>query len=360
MVSTNDQLEALELFQGQSLLYTHMYASLKPMSLKCAVQLNIPEIIYNHGKPITLPDLVSTLKVPLAKSSLVKRLMRFLAHIGIFAIHGKGEDDHDQTYALTPASKLLSKSCSKDHCLTPMVLMCTDPIFMSLFHQLGDLIHGEVPNLSEGALGVTLWEFLEEKPAYSSLFNEAMASNSQMVSLALKNCSEVFEGIESIVDVGGGNGTTAKIICEAFPKVKCLVFDVPHVVANSSCESQNVSYVGGDIFKSIPKADAIMLKSILHDWSDENCIKILKTCKDSVSSKGRKGKVIIIDILINEKDDEKDITQQNLIMDISMMAFDGGKERTEKEWKHLFIEAGFKDYKIFPLFSYESLIEVYP
>ena len=81
-----------------------------------------------------------------------------------------------------------------------------------------------------------------------------------MVNLALKNCSEVFEGIDSIVDVGGGTGTTARIICEAFPKVKCVVFDLPHVVANLSCESKNVSYVGGDMFKSIPEADAIMLK----------------------------------------------------------------------------------------------------
>ena len=84
------------------------------------------------------------------------------------------------------------------------------------------------------------------------------------------------------------------------------------------------------------------MQTILHDWSDEYCIKILKTCKDSVSSKGKKEKVIIIDIVINEKHDERDMTQAKLCMDITMMAFDG-KERTEKEWKQLFLEAGFKD-----------------
>jgi len=261
MASSNEQLEALELFQGQSLIYMHMIGFLKSMALRWVIQLNIPEIIYNHGKPITLPELVSALQIPVAKSSLVKRLMRFLAHNGIFAIQEKGEnDDDDQAYALTPASKLLSKSCCKDHCLTPMVLMSVDPILMGLFHQLGDLICGEVPTIYEVVMGATIWEFLEEKPAYNSLFNEGMASDSQMVNLALKNCSEVFEGIDSIVDVGGGTGTTARIICEAFPKLKCVVYDLPQVVANLTSGCDNLSYVGGDMFKSIPQADAIMLK----------------------------------------------------------------------------------------------------
>ena len=102
-----------------------------------------------------------------------------------------------------------------------------------------------------------------------------------------------------------------------------------------------------------------ILQWILHDWTDEICIKILKTCKDSVSSNGKKGKVIIMDIIINEEDDEKDMTETKLCLDLIMMGING-KERTGKEWKHLFFEAGFKDYKIFPLFGFRSLIEAYP
>ncbi|KAG5001188.1 hypothetical protein JHK87_022260 [Glycine soja] len=86
-----------------------------------------------------------------------------------------------------------------------------------------------------------------------------MASDSQMSNLALRDCKLVFEGLESIVDVGGGTGTTAKIICEAFPNLKCIVFDRPQVVENLS-GSLNLTYVGGDMFKSIPKVDAVLLK----------------------------------------------------------------------------------------------------
>ncbi|KAJ1403942.1 Winged helix-like DNA-binding domain superfamily [Sesbania bispinosa] len=256
MASIANGQEAIELFQGQALLYMNMFGFLKSMCLKWAVQQGIADIIHNHAKPITLPELVSTLQVPPSRASFVQRLMRFLAHNGIFAIIHESKEGHE-AYALTPASKLLSKACS-DHCLSPIVKMSTDPVLMNKFHQLGDWICGEIPTLYEAALGKPVWEFLEETPAYMSLFNEAMAGDSQMVDLALKNCSSVFEGLDSIVDVGGGTGTTAKIISEAFPKLNCVVFDLPQVVANLS-GNNNLSYVGGDMFQSIPQADAILV-----------------------------------------------------------------------------------------------------
>jgi trans-resveratrol di-O-methyltransferase len=69
----------------------------------------------------------------------------------------------------------------------------------------------------------------------------------------------IFEGLGSLVDVGGGNGAVARIISEAFPHIKCTVFDLPHVVANLP-ETTNLKYVGGDMFQSIPSADAILFK----------------------------------------------------------------------------------------------------
>ncbi|KAK7391782.1 hypothetical protein VNO78_20203 [Psophocarpus tetragonolobus] len=109
MASVNNQ-EATELFEGQTLLYEQINGYLKTMCLKWAVQLGVPDIIHNHNhnhtKPITLPELVSTLQIPPSKSDFVKRLMRFLAHNGIFHIH-ESQQDHELAYALTPASKLL-------------------------------------------------------------------------------------------------------------------------------------------------------------------------------------------------------------------------------------------------------------
>ncbi|KAG4983639.1 hypothetical protein JHK87_028388 [Glycine soja] len=355
MASMNNQKE-IELFEGQSLLYMQLYGSLRTMCLEWVVQLGIPDIIHNHGKPITLSELASTLQIPPPKAGFVQRFMRFLVLNGIFDTH-ESQEDHELAYALTPTSKLLVSS--SDHCLSPMVRVNTDPLLMGAFHHFVEWIRGDDPSIFETVFGTSIWEYFEKKPAYMSLFNEAMASDSQMVGLALKNCTSVFEDLDSMVDVGGGTGTTARNICDAFPKLKCVVLDLPHVVENLTA-TNNLSFVGGDMFKSIPQANAVLLKWVLHDWNDEDCIKILEKCKDSISSKGNGGKVIIIDTVINEKLDDPDMTQTKLSLDIIVMLTMNGKERSEKEWKQLFTEAGFKHHKIFPIFGFRSLIEVYP
>ncbi|KAH0639577.1 hypothetical protein KY290_036844 [Solanum tuberosum] len=77
------------------------------------------------------------------------------------------------------------------------------------------------------------------------------------------------------------------------------------VLDSGRCRSKNLSYVGGDMFKFIPSADAILLKWVLHDWSDEECIKILKKCKEAIPSKEKGGKVIIIDMVLMDSNLEK-------------------------------------------------------
>jgi hypothetical protein len=104
----------------------------------------------------------------------------------------------------------------------------------------------------------------------------------------------------------------------------------------------------------------LFLQWVLHNWSDDDCIKILKNCKNAISGKGKGGKVIIIDVVINEKHDDHEMTEVKLLLDVIMMTSLNGKERNEKEWKQLFLQAGFKSYKIFPTFGFRSLIELYP
>ncbi|KAM3319519.1 hypothetical protein P3S67_006719 [Capsicum chacoense] len=187
-----------------------------------------------------------------------------------------------------------------------------------------------------------------------------MASDARLVmSVLTKSGKGVFEGLKSLVDVGGGTGTVARAIADAFPQINCTVLDLPHVIEGlEGCK--NLSFVGGDMFKSIPSADAILIKAILHNWSNEKCVKILKKCKEAIPSKENGGKVIIIDIVVdNQKGDDKSYETQ-LFMDMLMMVVASGKERSEQEWAKLFSDAGFSDYKIIPLLGLRSIIEVYP
>ncbi|KAK9267078.1 hypothetical protein L1049_009496 [Liquidambar formosana] len=351
MDSTHGQ-GASELFQAQAHLYNHVFSFINSMSLKCAVHLGIPDIIHRHGQPITLSELVSALQVPPTKTSFVHRLMRILVHSGIFA-RIKNEKQ-EEGYVLTPSSRLLLKDNITN--LSPFVMAMLDPVLVTPWNFLGDWFRGNEITPFEKAHGVGFWGYMDKNPEFNNLFNEAMASDSQMMNLVVRDCKPVFEGLGSLVDVGGGTGIISRIISEAFPHLKCTVFDLPHVVTNLP-DSGNLNYVGGDMFQSIPSADSLLFKLVFHGVSDEDCVKILKRCREAIPSKG---KVIIIDIVIGGKSDEHELTETKLMFDMLMMTVVTGRERNEKEWEKFFLEAGFSHYKITPIFGLRSLIEVYP
>ncbi|KMT01802.1 hypothetical protein BVRB_9g210840 [Beta vulgaris subsp. vulgaris] len=166
----------------------------------------------------------------------------------------------------------------------------------------------------------------------------------------------LFEGVDSLVDVGGGNGTTAKAIMEAFPRLKCTVLELPHVIEGIQENGSGVIYVAGDMFEAVPHGDAVLLKWILHDWSDEDCIKILQRSKEAIPWERRRGKVIIIDMVVEPQYDEN-LNNTQLLFDMEMMSLTGeGKERTMEEWGELFIKAGFNDYKFLPIMGLRRTI----
>ncbi|KAL5864929.1 hypothetical protein ACOSQ3_002443 [Xanthoceras sorbifolium] len=113
-----------------------------------------------------------------------------------------------------------------------------------------------------------------------------------------------------------------------------------------------------DMFYSIPNADALLLKWILHDWDDEACVKILINCRKAIPEKT--GKVIIIDVVL-QPDGNELFDDTGLAFDLQMMVNNpGGKERTELQWKKLLEEGGFPRYKIIKIPALLSIIEAYP
>ena len=261
-----------ELFQAQSHLYKHIFNFINSMALKCAVELGIPDIIHTHNPPVTLSQLVSALHLPPAKTSYVHRLMRVLVHSGFFAIaklhenqDDKEEEEEEEGYVLTPSSRLLlSKDKDNVPNLSAFVLGMLDPVLVTPWHFLGGWFRGINGGLTafDTAHGKSFWEYGSHDREFFNLFNEAMASDSRMMSLVTKDCRPVFEGLGSLVDLGGGKGLIANIISEAFPQLECTVFDLPHVVANIP-DTRNLKYVGGDMFQSVPSADAILLKVLI-------------------------------------------------------------------------------------------------
>ncbi|KAM5578235.1 hypothetical protein ABKV19_008510 [Rosa sericea] len=328
-----------QLLQAQAHIWKHFFSFISSMTLKSAIELGIPDIIKKHGRPITLSELTSALPIHPTKVPSVYRLMRILVHSGYFAKKELNELDEEEGYILTDASQLLLK----DHpfSITPFLMAVLNPNFTNTCHYMSTWFQNDDPTPFNTAYGMTFWDYITQEPSHANLFNDAMASDTRLVtSMLLKECKGVFEGLKSLVDVGGGTGTMTKAIVDAFPEIDCTVLDLPHVVADLQ-GSKNLKYAGGDMFEAVPAADAIMLKCILHDWSDEESVKILERCKEAITSNKKKGKVIIIDMIMeNQKGDEESIETQ-LFFDMMMMVVVTGKERNEKEWAKLFSDAGY-------------------
>ncbi|XAR53236.1 Trans-resveratrol di-O-methyltransferase [Bertholletia excelsa] len=124
---------------------------------------------------------------------------------------------------------------------------------------MSEWFQNDDPTPFHTAYGRGLWVHATQEPRLNQLFNEAMASDALLVMEVLtKEDKGVFEGLNSLVDVGGGNGALAMALVDAFPNINITVLDLPHVVAGLQGK-QNLSYVGGDMFKAIPSADAVLL-----------------------------------------------------------------------------------------------------
>jgi hypothetical protein len=160
-----------------------------------------------------------------------------------------------------------------------------------------------------------------------------------------------FSGFNTICDVGGGQGILLKAILEKATQAKGILFDMESAINNHVLENtaDRVSLISGSFFDSIPSADCMILKTIIHDWNDENSLRILTNCRKNLKAGGK--------ILLVEQVVEPPFTQMSLFYDLHMQVMLGGAERTEEEFGALFNSAGLKLERIIPTKSPMKIIE---
>ncbi|KAF8391384.1 hypothetical protein HHK36_023688 [Tetracentron sinense] len=342
------------MLRGQADIWQYMFGFVDSMALKCAVELGIADIINSYGHPIALSQIASSMDSPSPDINCLSRIMRLLVRKGIF-ISSPHPESGDPLYGLTHSSKWLLREAELS--LAPMVIMENHQWPLAPWHCLSRCVK-EGGIAFEKAHGSEIWNFASANPEFNNLFNEGMACTSKITIKAILSAyKDGFQGVRSLVDVGGGTGTVVTEIVKAHPHIHGICFDLPHVVATAP-KYPGVSHIGGDMFDAIPAADAIFMKWIMHDWSDEDCVKILKNCRKAIPEKN--GKVIIVDVVL-QPDGEGLFDNTGLVLDLVMVAHtSGGKERTEVEWKKILEEGGFSRYKIIKIPALQSIIEAYP
>ncbi|XP_050206521.1 xanthohumol 4-O-methyltransferase-like [Mercurialis annua] len=340
--------------RGQAQVWQHMLAFADSMALKCAVELRIPDIIQSHGNPISLSQIASSIiDSPSPNIPYLKRIMRLLVRRKIFSAE-QPSDGGETLYGLTEVSKWLVRD--SETTVAPMFLMETHPWAMNPWHCLSQCVK-DGGNAFEKANGYKIWEFAARNDEFNKIFNSGLASTSRVTMRAiLEGNKDGFCDLKSLVDVGGGTGNLVSEIVKKYPKIKGINYDLPHVVSTAP-EYEGVCHVGGDMFQSVPNADAVIMKYILHDWNDEDCVKLLKNCRKAIPEKT--GKVMIVDIVLKPEGDGL-FDDTGLVFDLLMIAHTEGAERTEVEWKKLLEEAGFPRYKIINIPAMTSIIEAYP
>ncbi|MEZ2131616.1 MULTISPECIES: methyltransferase [unclassified Sinorhizobium] len=208
----------------------------------------------------------------------------------------------------------------------------------------------------EEIFGRPYFDYLKMNPADAEIFESFMRHSPDDRHAAVVEAYD-FSGKE-VVDVGGGNGALLAAILEANADAKGLLFDQQAVVASAGevlgKHSDRCKIQSGDFFDSLPAGgDIYTLSQILHDWSDEACLKILSNCKAAMSEAAR---LLVIERVL-EVEPSRSLAL-NFLSDMHMMMmFPGAKERAPAEFSQLFRQAGFADPRIIPTRSVFCVLE---
>ena len=274
------------------------------------------------------------------------RVVRALAAFEIFRVTLDGSVSH------SPRSLLLRTDAPKG--LHIAARFWAGPGSWRAWEKLDVALSGGNPH--EAAWNMDRFEYLRQHPEEARTFDAFMAHFPDDRHEAIATAYD-FSSASLIVDLGGGNGETLRRILGRYPTPRGLVFDRDDVVAAIPAAARlggRIAVEGGSFFDHVaPGADVYLLVRVLHDFSDEDCLRVLRTCRPAMPAGAR---LLVVERML-EPDPERDQPTEYLI-DAQMMAmFGGGRERTQAEFEELLRAAGFAATRLIPTSSPVSIIE---
>lgn len=273
------------------------------------------------GTPRTAADLATAVG---AHPNALGRILRLLAAHGVFECAG-------ESFRHSPASRLLRSVHPQS--LRAFARMFGLPIMWATSGALDHTIRTGTPAAEQGHPG-GFWAYLADNPDAGSVFNAAMTgkAHGQVVGVV---SSYDFSRFQRIADIGGGHGHLLRAVLDANPSLVGVLFDMPHVVAESGAASDRLAVQGGDFFKDeLPRCDVYTVMEVIHDWGDDESVAILRAIRRSAAPNAT---VLLIEQII--PDDAGPHWTKTL--DIHMLALFGGCQRTRAEYETLLTQAGF-------------------
>lgn len=306
-------------------------------------RLNVPDVLKRHGS-MSAAELVTKHGVE-AKTDFLERALRACASFGILSEDAAGK------FGPTELSNVLTLDSPVS--VKKLVEVFGASWYWKVWSGLSDAVRTGEPQVGNqlGTGYVMIFDYLNANPKEMEAFGEAMKSNSlNSMRGVLENCD--FTGSQKVVDIGGGLGQLAVALLEKYPSLQGALLELPELIAiakksfpvNDPRMASRLEYVGGDMFESVPPADVYVMKHVIHDWDDERCIRVLRNCHQSMKGEGR---VICVDAVLPPMGDTSGTPAK--LLDVNMMVFVPGKERTRAQWKELYQAASFQIRSITPL-----------
>ena len=307
--------------QPEDRLWDLMRGALGTRALAIVTGLGVADALADG--PRRVEDLAQELD---ADPDALRRLLRALASDGVFAEEERG------VFRNTEASELLQGGWGA---------------FAQLFGGVWLRAAGALEPSGEpsfpGVFGADFWSWLAEHAGERAVFDRAMEQGNENRVERLADLD--WRGDETVVDVGGGNGSLLVGLLDRHRGLRGIVFDLPETNRDEASFGERCTFVAGNFFERVPDGDVYVLSTILHDWDDESAARILGTIRACAPPGAR---VRILDAVVPDGNDE----HWAKWLDLLMLALFAGRERDEAEWRALLAAVGLE-----PLLIADGLIE---
>ncbi|QLL10416.1 hydroxyneurosporene methyltransferase [Mycobacterium vicinigordonae] len=311
-------------------------------AITAAAELGIADAL--AGGPMSAEELAAAVD---ADADALRRLLRALISRGVF------RQRRDGRYDLTPLAETLRSDAEVS--LVGWTRWLGSPQHREHWSHLTDAIRtgrSVIPELR----GKPAFEYLASEPELGEIFNQAMTGGSAL-SIGPVVAAYDFSPYATIVDVGGGHGRLLAAIMAATPQARGILFDQPQVVAGAPAVlaeqgvQDRIQIAEGSFFESVPAGgDAYVLKSVIHDWPDDDAVQILRNVRSAAATGSH---VLLVEFVLPEHDREF----IGNWLDLEMLVALDARERTAAEFERLFDRAGFRLKRVVATASPFSVLE---
>ncbi|MFD9355780.1 methyltransferase [Streptomyces sp. NPDC060031] len=321
-------------------LHDLMFGHIHSAALRAVVVHRIPDHL-SEG-PRTAEDLASRTGTD---AGALRRVLRLLASRGLFLEDDRGafrlEEDGQPLRTDVPGSQHAG------------VVMITDPMFARSAPRLQDTLHTGQPSF-DLVYGMPFFEHLQKSPEDRATFDSGMAAFSGAEDELVAQ-SYAFPADALVIDVGGGRGGLLGAVLSQEPSLAGVLFDQSATVAEHVLDRPGLTgrwrTEGGDFFTAVPSGgDFYLLKHILHDWNDEDGLRILGSIRRAADTGAR---LLVVDSVLPGNS----APHPALELDIVMLMALKGRERTAAEFESLLDRAGFRLQRILPTPGLPAIIE---